>query len=62
VKRLVFYVDICSGTFGLADDIVLVDATEWSENEVENFTIMTDEDRSAFANDFALAQFDKFGE
>jgi hypothetical protein len=62
MKRMVFYVDVFTGTFGLADDIVLVDATDWSENEVENFTIMTDEDRSAFANDFALAQFDKFGE
>jgi len=53
------WVDIASGTYGLADNIVFVDIDGWSEQEIMNFDTMSDNDRSAFAFEFSKLQGEK---
>jgi hypothetical protein len=53
------WVDIASGTYGLADNIVFVDIDGWSDQEIVNFDSMSDDDRSAFAFEFSKLQGEK---
>lgn len=42
------WIDVSSGTYGAADDLVFVDVSDWSNEEIEALHEMNDDDRSAF--------------
>ena len=48
------WVDVASGTYGNADDIVFVDVSDWTNEEFEAFGNQTDDDRSWYAYEIAL--------
>lgn len=53
------WVDIATGTYGLAGNIVFVDIDGWTDQEIVNFHEMSDDDRSAFAFEFSKLQGEK---
>lgn len=56
---MMIWVDVSTGTCGAADDLVLIDIGDWSDQEVNNFHEMSDDDRSAFAFEFSNLQGEK---
>lgn len=48
------WVDIESGSFGNADSIVFIDVSDWSIAEIANFSELSDDERSSFANEIYL--------
>ena len=50
------WIDVSSGTYGAADDLVFVDVSDWSNVEIEALHEMTDDDRSAFGWEIASLQ------
>jgi hypothetical protein len=45
------WVDLESGTFGQSDNIVFIDCTDWTMDEIDYFTNLPDSERSAFSLD-----------
>jgi hypothetical protein len=48
------WVDIETGSFGNAENIVFIDVSDWTSDELDNFHEFSDDDRSAFAHEFNL--------
>jgi len=57
--KMKIWVDISSGSYGNADDIVFIDVDDWTNKEFENLDAMTDDDRSAFAFNISELQRSK---
>ena len=45
------WVDIETGSFGNAENIVFIDVSDWTTDELDNFHEFSDDDRSAFAHE-----------
>jgi len=53
------WIDVSSGTYGAADDLVFVDVSDWSNEEIEALHEMADDDRSAFGYQLSELQGEK---
>lgn len=43
------WIDIESGTYGNAENIVFVDISDWTNDELQKFSDLSDDDRSEMA-------------
>lgn len=50
------WIDIESGTYGNAENLVFVDVLDWTNDEFDRFAEMSDSDRSEFASDMNKIQ------
>lgn len=50
------WVDVSTGTCGDADDLVIIDISDWCDKEVMYFHEMSDDDRSVFAFELSKLQ------
>lgn len=53
------WVDVSTGTCGDADDLVIIDVSDWCDKEVTYFHEMSDDDRSVFAFEISQLQGEK---
>jgi hypothetical protein len=45
------WIDLESGTYGNAENLVFVEVADWTNEEFDRFAEMSDDDRSEFASD-----------
>lgn len=53
------WIDLESGTYGNAENLVFVNVSDWRNDELDSFAEMSDEDRSEFASDLNRIQLMK---
>jgi hypothetical protein len=55
------WIDVSSGTYGDADDLVFVDISDWSNDEVTSFSELSDNERSELAYEISQLQGESDG-
>jgi hypothetical protein len=55
------WIDVSSGTYGDADDLVFVDISDWSNDEVTSFSELSDGERSELAYEISQLQGENDG-
>lgn len=55
--KMEFYVDMKTGVYGDTDDLLTIDLTNWSQEDIDLFTDLPDNTRISFVN--FLINFDE---
>jgi hypothetical protein len=50
------WIDIESGTYGNAENLVMLEVTDWNNDEFDRLAEMSDDERSEFASDLNRIQ------
>lgn len=50
------WIDLESGTYGNAENLVFVDVNDWNNDEFDKFAELSDSERSEFASDINKIQ------